>query len=97
MDYPVHLKTGFFKTIICRLSLDEPGINLTPIDPLKEDSVYLPWDSIFEVSFLEWENSIEIDILTSIGTYLCIVDDQEQARMLAHELKEDHKIRIRYQ
>lgn len=97
MNYPVHLKTGFFKTMSCRLSLDEPGINLIPTDPLTDSSICLPWDSIFEICFLEWENSIEFDILTSNGTYLGVVKNQQQARILARELKEGYNIKISYQ
>lgn len=97
MNYPVYLRTGFFSTISCRMSLDEPGISLVPTEIIKGQSICLPWDSILEIFFLEWENSIEIDILTSNGTYLSIVKDQEQARRLANELKEDHNIRVRYQ
>ena len=97
MNYPVHLKTGFFRTISCRMSLDEPGISLVPTEVINDQPICLSWDSILEICFLEWENSIEIDILTSNGTYLSIVKDQEQARRLANELKEDHNIMVRYQ
>lgn len=97
MNYLVHLKTGFFRTINFSMSLDEPGINFVPADPLNGQQICLPWDSIFEICFLEWENSIELDIQTTNGSYLGIVKDQEQARRLANELKEYHKIRVRYQ
>lgn len=97
MNYSFHLKTGFFRTTSCRMSLDEPGINLVPTDTIGERKICITWDSIFEICFLENENSIELDITTSNGTYLGVVKDHEQARRLAHELKEDHNINIRYQ
>jgi hypothetical protein len=95
MSYEINLKTGFFKT--CKYSLDfqNTGIKLCSIKKPADEDIVIPWEMIYEVSFVRVnDNMVEMDIQSSDASYVGSISSQNQAVDMSRILKDTFKVKV---
>jgi len=86
MMYPIRLKTGFFETTACTLSIRNEGVMLTSPDG-KHSNIRISRDNIIAVT-ITMKRYPRFEIHTCEKTYSGVFFDEVEQRELEREFRE---------
>jgi hypothetical protein len=96
MNYVLKLKTGFYKTTLCQISIQSNCINLIPLNSEMKDPILFTSSDLVSLHLIKDKHS-EIEIKTRDQTLSGIFEENQDLKKIHQELKRQINTRITYE